>query len=123
LPQSDKEKIMAAQHAGSNITEFLSGMHAGYAGFVATAHAMRLAPAAPAAQAAAEFDHCLKANEMLMLPDASRKVICLAGEIWITRDGDIEDYILGAGRELVLRPGDQAAIQALRPSRVRVEAG
>ena len=113
---------MAAQHAGSNSTEFLSGMHAGYAGFVATAYAMRLAPAAPAAQAAVEIDHCLDANEMLMLPDASRKLICLAGEIWITRDGDIEDYILGPGQSFVLRRGDQAAVQALKPSRVRLTA-
>jgi hypothetical protein len=70
--------------------------------------------------AATERDHSLAAREMLALPDQSLILVCLAGELWVTRDGDIEDYILGPGQRMTLRRGDQAAVQALQPSRVRV---
>ncbi|GEM_PF-2325593 len=65
-------------------------------------------------------ERALAKNQMLALPDESLTLVCLSGELWLTRDGDQEDYILGPGRSFVVRRGDKAAVQALRPSRVRL---
>lgn len=96
---------MATQALEHNVIGFHSGIHRRYSGLAAT-----------------ECDHSLAARQMLALPDQNLTLVCLAGELWLTRDGDIEDYILGPGQCLTVRRGDQAAVQALRPSRVRVVA-
>ncbi len=57
---------------------------------------------------------------MLVLPAIDATLVCLEGELWLTRDGDPEDYILGAGSCLHLARGDQAMVQALQSSRVRL---
>lgn len=72
--------------------------------------------------AATERNHSLAAREMFALPDQNLTLVCLAGELWLTRDGDIEDYILGPGQCMAIQQGDQAAVQALQPSRIRVLA-
>lgn len=64
----------------------------------------------------------LAAGRLLALPAIDAILVCLEGELWLTRDGDIEDYILGAGHSLHLRRADQAAVQALKPSRLRLIA-
>ncbi len=64
----------------------------------------------------------LAKDEMLALPAIDATLVCLEGELWLTRDGDPEDYILGAGNSLHLRRGDQAMVQALRSSRLRLIA-
>ena len=38
----------------------------------------------------------------------------------LTRDGDIEDYILGPGQQLAIHAGDLATVQALQPCRLRL---
>ena len=68
------------------------------------------------------FERALAKNQLLALPAEDLTLTCLSGELWLTRDGDIEDYILGAGRSFIVRRGDQAAVQALQPSRVRLAA-
>lgn len=113
---------MSASPVDNNTIGFRSGMHTGCAGFAETALAMRLLPVAPAQEAAAEVDYRLAPRQMLVLPATSRQVIVLAGQVWLTRDGDCEDYILSAGDRFAVRHGDQAALQALQPSRVRVIA-
>jgi len=112
---------MDAQQTGSNIIGFRSGIHTSCAAIAEAALALRLAPVAPAQQAAAS-DHDLARHEMLMLPAASRQLTVLAGEVWLTRDGDREDYILSAGDQFAVGAGDQAMLQALQPSRVRLSA-
>lgn len=62
----------------------------------------------------------LAKGEMLVLPAIDATLVCLEGELWLTRDGDIEDYILGAGSSLHLGHGDQAMVQALQASRLRL---
>ncbi|MBI5107235.1 MAG: DUF2917 domain-containing protein [Rhodocyclales bacterium] len=62
----------------------------------------------------------LAQGQLLSLPAIDATLVCLDGELWLTRDGDAEDYILGAGGSLHLRHNDQAAVQALRPSRLRL---
>lgn len=116
-----QEKTVDAQETGSNVIGFRSGMHTSCAAIAGTALALRLAPVAPTRQAATS-DHDLARREMLMLPAASRRLIVLAGEVWLTRDGDAEDYILSAGDQFAVGAGDMAALQALRPSRVRLIA-
>ncbi len=61
-------------------------------------------------------------GEMLAIPAIDATLVCQEGELWLTRDGDPEDYILGAGNCLHLRRGDQAMVQALRSSRLRLIA-
>ena len=85
---------VAAQAAAGNATEFPAGMHL------------------------PSIERTLAKNQLLRLPDENLTLVCLEGELWLTRDGDREDYILGPGRSFAVRRGDEAAVQALRPSRV-----
>ena len=87
---------VAAQAPAGNAIEFRKGMHV------------------PA------IERTLAKNQMLALPDKNLTLVCLDGELWLTRDGDREDHILGPGRSFAVRRGDGAAVQALRPSRVRL---
>lgn len=87
---------VAAPAASGNATEFHTGMHAPV------------------------VERTLAKNQLLRLPDENLTLVCIDGELWLTRDGDREDYILGPGRSFVVRRGDKAAVQALRPSRVRL---
>jgi len=86
----------AAPAPAGNATEFLAGMHE------------------PAGE------QTLAKNQLLALPKANLTLTCLAGELWLTRDGDREDYILGPGRSFAIRRGDGTVVHALRPSRVRL---
>lgn len=86
---------IATDHA----TEFHRGMH--------------VAPAV-------ELEECLDKGQLRLLPAREHSVLCLAGQLWVTRDGDIEDYILGPGQRLAIGRHDQAAVQALQPSRFRL---
>lgn len=64
----------------------------------------------------------LARGHLLALPAIDATLLCLQGELWLTRDGDIQDYILGAGSSLHLRPADQAVVMALQPSQLRLIA-
>lgn len=94
-------RAMSPEAAASHATEFHSGMHAAVGG-------------AP--------DQVLAKNQMLVLDGRRLTVLCTEGQLWLTRDGDIEDYILGAGQGFEVRPDDRATVQALRASRVRLLA-
>ncbi len=97
--QEKRRALFAARSAQvpvRNATEFLAGMHTPAAGQVLAKH------------------------QLLALPDANATLVCLEGELWLTRDGDSEDYILGPGRSFTVRRGDRAAVQALKASRVRL---
>ncbi|MDP1611670.1 MAG: DUF2917 domain-containing protein [Sulfuritalea sp.] len=110
---------MRAQQTGGNSIGFRSGMHTSCAAIAETALALQLAPA----RQAAASEHDLARREMLMLPATCRQLIVLAGEIWLTRDGDAEDYILRPGQRLALGREDRAAVQALQASRFRLSFG
>ncbi len=62
----------------------------------------------------------LAKGELQPLPAINVTVVCLDGELWLTRDGDAEDYILGAGCSLHVKHDDQAVVVALKPSRLRL---
>ena len=66
------------------------------------------------------LEHALAKDQLLALPDADATLLCLAGDLWLTRDGDIEDYFLKSGESFAVRRGDRAVVQALQPSRTRL---
>ncbi len=102
LGRSSRTRLMhamAPEATASHATEFHSGMHAAAGG-------------AP--------DHALAKNQMLALDGRRLTLQCLAGQLWLTRDGDAEDYILGPGQNFEIRPDDHVVVQAQRPSRVRL---
>jgi hypothetical protein len=49
-------------------------------------------------------------------------VVCVEGELWITQEHDGEDVLLSAGESLRLSRNGRTVVQALRGSRVAVEA-
>ena len=65
-------------------------------------------------------ERVLARRDLLALPDANAKLVCLEGELWLTREGDGEDHILGPGASFAIRRGDHVAVQALTASRVRL---
>jgi hypothetical protein len=89
---------VAAPATAGNPTEFQTGMHL------------------------PGIERTLAKNQLLVLPDAATTLVCVEGELWLTRDGDIEDYILGPGKSFAARAGDRVTVQALRPSRLRLDA-
>jgi hypothetical protein len=98
-PPERRRAAFAARPAptsAGNATEFLKGMHG------------------------AGVERRLAKNQLLGLPDANAKLVCLEGELWLTREGDSEDYILGPGRSVTVRGSDRAVVQALQASRVRL---
>jgi hypothetical protein len=45
-----------------------------------------------------------------LTPTQALRVSCTAGAVWLTRDRDIQDYVLSAGAEQCVRPGRQVVI-------------
>ena len=101
-PSLEKRRALFARLAvptpASHATEFRTGMHM------------------------PGIERVLAKNQLLVMPDANARVTCLAGQLWLTREGDIEDYILGPGQSFSSRRGDKITVQALQPSRLRLAA-
>jgi hypothetical protein len=100
-PPEARRAAFAARPAAAparNATEFRTGMHA------------------------SSREQFLAKRQLLTLPDAGATLACLEGELWLTREGDSEDHILGPGGSFRVRRGDRAAVQALQPSRLRLSA-
>lgn len=76
---------------------------------------MRMLPRLP-------IERTLARHEMMDLPAEDFTLLCQDGELWLTRYGDFEDYFLGRGESCSVRRGDGVAVQALKPSRVRLVA-
>ncbi len=64
----------------------------------------------------------LKMGEVISLRLSGRpfRVACVTGRLWVTVDGDVEDYMLLAGEERTFRAHGTAVIQALGTATVRV---
>ena len=102
MNRSRRAALMRPSAAASHATEFREAMHA------------RDTP---------EPEQCLARGQLSVLPARELTLLCLAGELWLTRDGDAEDYILGPGQRLAIGRKDQAAVQALQASRFRLSFG
>lgn len=96
-----KENDMAAQAIGRDIIAFQQGMSAN-----------------PAPDAGMH----LARGEVFAVAEGDWRLVCLAGQLWLTRDRDQEDYILRAGDQFSIRRGDRAAVQALRPASMKLFA-
>ena len=68
-------------------------------------------------------DVALADGTLIDLGDCALTLICLEGSLWLTRDGDPEDYIVNSGQRLALKPGDKAVANALAASRIRLVSG
>ena len=68
------------------------------------------------------LERSLAKDQMFALPASDTRLVCVDGELWLTRNGDIEDYILRPGQGFVARRGDRVTVQALQPSRIRLDA-
>lgn len=90
---------MTTKSFEGNVKGFRSGMHG---------------------RAPAPGGHTLAGRAMLTLPNEEISVVCLAGELWLTREGDIEDHILRPGQCFTVRRGERGAVQALKPSQLSV---
>lgn len=62
----------------------------------------------------------LASKATIDLGNADQTLICLEGEIWLTRYGDPEDHIVGCCQRFAVKKGDKALAYALRKSRVRL---
>ncbi len=62
----------------------------------------------------------LAAKSIMEIRDADLTVICLEGEVWLTRARDQEDHVIASGQRFALMLGDQAVVQALRASMIRL---
>lgn len=49
------------------------------------------------------------------------RVACRSGLIWLTRENDIEDYLVGTGAMLVVNGSGKIVIEALKDSIVSIE--
>jgi len=63
----------------------------------------------------------LRRGDTVRLDDAhGATVSCSAGSIWVTRDGDLADLVLGAGEKLRIDGPGMVVIQAFEASRLAV---
>ncbi|MCF8152214.1 MAG: DUF2917 domain-containing protein [Sulfuritalea sp.] len=101
LGRAQRRALMQAwnsQVPPRHATEFHQGMHLDVA----------LAP-----------EQSLPKHRILALPESKAILECLSGRLWLTREGDGNDYFLDAGESMSVAPEDGAVVQALWPSRVR----
>jgi hypothetical protein len=63
-------------------------------------------------------------GQILELGEAAWSVVTgICGTVWLTRDGDTTDNLLGPGQSLLLGRDGHALLSALGEARVRVEQG
>ena len=71
----------------------------------------------------APWEKRLQVHEMMSLRVSDAvTVACGGGQLWVTRLGDSEDYVLEPGDRLHLQAGEEVAVQALRPARVSLSS-
>jgi len=64
----------------------------------------------------------LNKGQTLELGAAARSVITgICGAVWLTRDGDINDRVLGPGQSLTVNRDAHVLLSALGDARVRIE--
>lgn len=66
---------------------------------------------------------CLKPNQFLKVRGgAGYAIVCHAGSVWVTQEGDPRDFLLRAGESVVLERNTVALVQAFEQSAVGVVA-
>lgn len=49
-------------------------------------------------------------------------IACVVGFVWVTQEGDANDYVLGPGEAFVAKRDGLIVVEALNDSSIRVEA-
>lgn len=63
----------------------------------------------------------MKRSQLLSLRSEHRTLVkAVSGELWVSVEGQGEDYIVACGEELSVRPSGRMVVQALRDSRVQL---
>ena len=62
----------------------------------------------------------LKRGELLAIRKGGMRVDCLRGQVWITRDWDLRDVILGPGEGFEIQGKHHYLVQALVPSKIEI---
>lgn len=67
------------------------------------------------------MEFCLAEGELIRLEGgkAGLALRCTAGTVWLTR-GDGIDYLIAAGRRMVLERGESALVEALEAAELRL---
>ena len=61
-------------------------------------------------------------REIVRIPHAAgARMYCRRGSVWITQDGEAQDWVLGPDEEVQLTRAGDALIYALEPSSVLIE--
>jgi hypothetical protein len=63
----------------------------------------------------------LHLGQLICIAQRGATVTCVAGYLWVTRDGDPHDHILEPGKFYTLRGRGRVTVQALAESRFRVD--
>lgn len=78
----------------------------------------RANPVGLAARSPRRFERSLGRREVFTVESGERLLLsCVEGMLWITLDGDGDDYVLASGQGLRIAAGQKAVIQALVESR------
>ena len=63
----------------------------------------------------------LEAEASLRVEQAAQlEVVCVAGVVWVTQEGDLRDLFVAAGESLTLSPRGLTLVTALEPALVRI---
>ncbi len=65
-------------------------------------------------------DFELAQRQVIELTADATRLICLEGKLWLTSEGDSEDYLLAAGSHIDLSSTHLPVVQAMRSSRLRI---
>jgi hypothetical protein len=75
----------------------------------------------------AVFDHAQfrlqSPDTMLLKQNAPSRITVLTGELWVTRDGEVQDHILVRGESIALNQGRNVLLTALSSVQVDVRQG
>ena len=61
-----------------------------------------------------------KGTILSLLKNEKCQVKCYAGKVWITKEGDIKDYIVGPDEEYLVLNAGQTIIQALSNASIAI---
>ena len=53
----------------------------------------------------------MHSGEAVRIDRLAGEFAVVSGRVWLTRQGDLDDHVLGAGQKLVLEPSDQVVIE------------
>lgn len=70
----------------------------------------------------ASTDIQLPSNKLVALTKAAHgtRIVSVDGTLWVTQEGDEQDYLLKKGESVTLRKGGKVLIQGLTDSRARI---